>query len=54
VAGDLRFAATGRDFTGQDLPGRLDDAGRMVLLSTLLREGFLTITDRRSRAGAKI
>jgi hypothetical protein len=51
---DLRFAATGQEFTGQDLPGGLDDAGRMVLLSTLLREGFLTVTDRRSRAGAGV
>ena len=31
-------------FTGRDLPGALDEAGRLVLVRRLVREGFLRIT----------
>jgi hypothetical protein len=41
------FEATG-PFTAADLPGGLDDEGRLVLVRRLIREGFL----RRSAAGA--
>lgn len=43
VHDELRFV-TGRSvFTARDLPGPLDEAGRLVLITTLLREGFLTV-----------
>ncbi len=32
-------------FTAAELPGSLDDAGRLVLVRRLVREGFLTIRD---------
>ena len=41
------FASDGA-FTAGDLPGPLDDEGRLVLVRRLIREGFL----RRSAAGA--
>jgi Cupin superfamily protein len=42
VAGELELVveATGR-FTARGLPGGLDDAGRLVLVRRLIREGFL-------------
>jgi lysine-specific demethylase/histidyl-hydroxylase NO66 len=42
VADDLAFvvSATGR-FTARDLPGTLDESGRLVLARRLVREGFL-------------
>jgi hypothetical protein len=43
VAAELRLAATTPRFTGRDLPGDLDDAGRIVLISSLVREGYLTV-----------
>ena len=36
------LAADGR-FTAADLPGPLDEAGRLVLVRRLVREGFLRI-----------
>ena len=30
-------------FRAEELPGSLDDAGRLVLVRRLVREGFLTI-----------
>jgi hypothetical protein len=36
----LFVEATGR-FTARGLPGGLDDAGRLVLVRRLIREGFL-------------
>lgn len=44
VAAELRFAARTPTFTARDLPGDLDDPGRVVLVSTLVQEGFLTLT----------
>ena len=41
---DLRFISEAGDFRASDLPGRLDDAGRLVLVHALIREGFLTIS----------
>jgi hypothetical protein len=38
-------------FTAADLPGRLDDAGRLVLVRRLVREGFLRITHRDALGG---
>ena len=43
VGAELRFAAATAKFTGRELPGDLDEPGRIVLLSTLVREGFLTL-----------
>lgn len=45
VADEVRFITKrGRDaFTGQSIPGDLDDQGRAVLVRTLLSEGFLTL-----------
>jgi hypothetical protein len=40
-AADVRFAGTGARFRPRDLPGDLDDDGRLVLVRRLLREGFL-------------
>jgi ribosomal protein L16 Arg81 hydroxylase len=45
VADELRFVAErGVDgFTANEIPGDLDEPGRLVLVQTLLREGFLTL-----------
>jgi JmjC domain len=43
--------ATEEPFTPADLPGGLDEAGRLVLVRRLVREGFLRIA-RRSDAGS--
>ncbi|MCW2898914.1 MAG: cupin [Streptosporangiaceae bacterium] len=41
---ELEFIAKAdAPFRGADLPGGLDDAGRLVLVGRLLREGFLTM-----------
>jgi ribosomal protein L16 Arg81 hydroxylase len=49
LAPELEFlVTTEKPFCGGDLPGPLDEAGRLVLLSRLVREGFL----RRSGAVA--
>ena len=37
----LRFAVSSERFTARDLPTELDDAGRLVLLRKLIREGVL-------------
>jgi hypothetical protein len=42
LAAEAEFAATGTEFTGRALPSSLDDASRILLITTLLREGFLT------------
>ena len=49
LAAELEFLVTTEaPFTARDLPGPLDDAGRLVLVTRLVREGFL----RRSAAAA--
>jgi hypothetical protein len=44
LAEELRYlaAVNGDGFTAADIPGDLDEPGRLVLIQTLLREGFLT------------
>jgi hypothetical protein len=42
VSGELRFVAGSATFTGRDIPGSLDEPGRLLLLRTLISEGFLT------------
>ena len=37
----VRFALAGAPFAVRDLPGQLDDAGKLVLVRRLLREGLL-------------
>jgi cupin superfamily protein len=49
LAAELEFlVTTDGPFRGSELPGSLDEAGRLVLLRRLVREGFL----RRSVSGA--
>ena len=49
LATELEFLVGAEgDFTPAELPGDLDDEGRLVLVRRLVREGFL----RRSVAGA--
>jgi ribosomal protein L16 Arg81 hydroxylase len=45
VADEVRFIAesNGDGVAGSAIPGDLDDPGRLVLVRTLLREGFLTL-----------
>lgn len=48
VQPDLEFIAEADEFIPADLPGELDGPGRLVLVQTLLTEGFLTIARRES------
>jgi hypothetical protein len=43
LAGELEYITGAEEFTPSDIPGELDQAGRMVLVTTLVREGFLTL-----------
>jgi ribosomal protein L16 Arg81 hydroxylase len=47
VADEVRYVAeTGEaGFSGKDIPGDLDEPGRLFLLKTLVREGFLTLSE---------
>lgn len=45
VADALRFAMEHEDYTARDLPCDLDEAGRLVLLRRLVREGLVRIHD---------
>jgi hypothetical protein len=48
LAAELEFVVGSEDaFRPADLPGSLDDAGRLVLVRTLVREGFLRRRDFR-------
>ncbi|HEX2044253.1 MAG TPA: cupin domain-containing protein [Gaiellaceae bacterium] len=52
VRDDVEFCAEAPgSFTPGDLPGELDDEGRLVLVRRLVREGFLRLTDA-SRDGS--
>lgn len=42
LAPQVHFVSERATLTGRSIPGPLDEAGRLVLLRTLLREGFLT------------
>ena len=45
VGQEIEFVLTAeRPFAARDLPGRLDDRGRLVLVRRLVREGFLRLT----------
>jgi ribosomal protein L16 Arg81 hydroxylase len=47
---EIEFAAAAsRPFTARELPGALDDEGRLVLVRRLVREGFLRLTPARER-----
>jgi hypothetical protein len=53
AAEELAFAAQADEpFTAADLPGDLDDKGRLVLVSRLVREGFLLISGAAPERGA--
>ncbi len=41
----VRFIAATTMFAVRDIPGEIDDAGKVVLVRSLLREGFLTLDD---------
>jgi hypothetical protein len=43
VLPQMEFICGSGPFTGAELPGDLDESGRIVLISELLREGFLTL-----------
>jgi ribosomal protein L16 Arg81 hydroxylase len=43
IAAQLEFAAAGAEFTGRELPGSLDESGRLTLITALAREGFLSL-----------
>ena len=47
VESTLRFILEAEVFVAADLPGDLDDAGKLVLLQRLIREGFLTCVGQR-------
>jgi hypothetical protein len=53
AAEDLAFIAQSDEpFTPTDLPGDLDDEGRLVLVRRLVREGFLVISAAARGNGA--
>jgi JmjC domain len=53
AAEELEFATRAEEpFTAADLPGDLDDEGRLVLVSRLVREGFLLISGAAPERGA--
>jgi hypothetical protein len=52
LAPELEFIVTTADaFTASELPGSLDEAGRLVLLKRLVREGFLRRAAPRHSGG---
>lgn len=44
VEDELAFVMKADEFTGADIPGSLDDDGRLVLVRQLLHEGLLTLS----------
>ena len=53
IAAYLQRPAAGYEpFTPADLPGDLDDEGRLVLVRRLVREGFLVISGAVRESGA--
>jgi ribosomal protein L16 Arg81 hydroxylase len=44
VEDEIAFVLKADEFTGADIPGSLDDDGRLVLVRQLLREGLLTLS----------
>ena len=53
AAEDLVFLAqAGEPFTPAELPGDLDDEGRLVLVRRLVREGFLVLSEAARENGA--
>ena len=56
AAEELAYATDSDDpFTPGELPGELDDEGRLVLVRRLVREGFLVLSEaaRENGAGAE-
>ena len=50
---ELRFVVEAVEpFRPADIPGELDEAGRLVLVRRLVREGFLRLTSARERVGS--
>ena len=43
VTADLEFISHADEFTARDLPGDLNESGRLVLVKRLVREGILTV-----------
>ena len=53
AAEELAYAAGSEDpFTPGELPGELDDEGRLVLVRRLVREGFLVLSEAARENGA--
>jgi ribosomal protein L16 Arg81 hydroxylase len=45
VAPDLRYMLTGAEFQADELPGELDEPGRLTLIRRLIQEGFLAMRE---------
>lgn len=45
VTEELRYITGADHLTAREIPGGLDDAGRLLLVRTLIKEGFLTTVD---------
>jgi ribosomal protein L16 Arg81 hydroxylase len=43
LAPQIEFMASAGSFSGHDIPGELDESSRLLLIRTLLGEGFLTV-----------
>ena len=52
VLPDLEYILQRREFSASDLPGELDEEGKLVLLRRLLREGFLTASQLNGPDGS--
>jgi ribosomal protein L16 Arg81 hydroxylase len=52
IAEELRYIATAELFTAREIPGDLDESSRVVLVSRLVREGFLTFPRAEGGRGA--
>jgi hypothetical protein len=52
VAEPLKFALRGQPFVVRDLPGRLDEASKIVLVRRLIKEGLLVTCNNKNRAGS--
>ncbi|HEX9337500.1 MAG TPA: cupin, partial [Pseudonocardiaceae bacterium] len=44
IEDELAFVMKAEEFSGADIPGSLDDDGRLVLVRQLLQEGLLTLS----------
>ena len=50
---DLKFMFEAAEFSAGELPGELDEIGKLSLVQGLIREGFLSVTDSARAAARK-